>query len=121
MPTAKSAAAQDDSAQTAPAAAPASAAEPATKATEAPSQANGPAAYQYTGAVELVYVAVPLTARPALPARPSTDDDPGAPATPATVFAWPDGPPDDGRWTPTAEPPNQNPDNEPQPGASSKE
>lgn len=66
---------------------------------EAPSAARlGPGVYEYTAPFATVYD-LPLTARPA-------DGD-----TPATVFEWPDGAPDDNRWTPTRKKPNQVPDN----------
>lgn len=58
-----------------------------------------PAAFEYTAGFATVYVAVPLTARPADGQRP------------ATVYAWPDGPPQDGRWAPTTKTPNQAADN----------
>ncbi|MCX5209817.1 hypothetical protein OG689_11025 [Kitasatospora sp. NBC_00240] len=72
-----------------------------------------PAAFEYIAPFATVYLAVPLTARPAQPGLPATDEDPGTAATPATVFAWPDGAPDDGRWTATRKKPNQQPDNMP--------
>lgn len=74
-------------------------------------------AYVYTAPFETIYLAVPLTARPAAPAvaaRDATDTHPAQaaiPARPATVYAWPDGAPDDGRWQPTLLPPNQAADN----------
>ena len=58
-----------------------------------------PAAYRYTGLLPTQYLHVPLTAHPASDERP------------ATVFAWPDGAPADGRWEPTTDQPNQSPDN----------
>lgn len=64
---------------------------------------ESPAAYEYTAGFDTVYLSVPLTARQA------RDD------APATVFAWPGGPPEDGRWQPTRKKPNQAPDNEPAP------
>jgi hypothetical protein len=57
--------------------------------------------YAYTDPNEALYLEVPLTARP-------TDGD-----RPATVFAWPFGAPDDGRWKATRSKPNQGPDNDP--------
>lgn len=59
-----------------------------------------PQAFEYTAPFSTVYPSVPLTAH-------SADGK-----TPATVFAWPDGAPDD-RWRPTTKTPNQRPDNEP--------
>ena len=59
-----------------------------------------PGVYEYTAPHTTVY-AVPLTARPA------------AGDTPATVFDWFTGCPDDGRWTTTRKKPNQQPDNMP--------
>lgn len=57
--------------------------------------------YEFTGPYATQYLHVPLTARPA-----GTDG-------PATVFDWPFGAPDDGRWQPTRKKPNQLPDNAP--------
>ncbi|MHB9861978.1 hypothetical protein [Streptomyces sp. YIM S03343] len=76
------------------------AAAPATADTPA-----GPAAYEYTHYADCVYPHVPLTARAATP------------DTPATVYAWPAGPPDDGRWAPTSKNPNQHADNAPAPSS----
>lgn len=56
-------------------------------------------AWEYTAPFDSIYLHVPLTARAATA------------TTPATVFAWPDGAPDDGRWRPTRKKPNQVPDN----------
>jgi hypothetical protein len=67
--------------------------------------------YAFTGSIPTQYLDVPITARPAYPERPATDDDPGAPATPATVFDWPFSAPDDGRWEPSKKKPNQVADN----------
>lgn len=82
--------------------------EPNTTATKTPVDVAAsppvdasPAAYEYTAPFDTVYVAVPLTAHPADGRRP------------ATVYAWPDDPPPDGRWTPTTKKPNQQPDNAP--------
>jgi hypothetical protein len=69
--------------------------------------------YQFTGSIATQYLEVPVTARPADPGRPADGDDPGVPATPATVFDWPFGAPADGRWEPTKRKPNQLPDNAP--------
>jgi hypothetical protein len=93
--------------------------EPATPAaepdTEAPAvtEPSGPepGVYEFTHYADCVYPHVPLTCRAARPERPATDDDPGEPEVKATVFDWPFGPPDDGRWTKTRKKPNQNPDN----------
>ncbi|MGW2692330.1 hypothetical protein ACWC3Y_10765 [Streptomyces sp. NPDC001296] len=60
-----------------------------------------PGVYEYTHFADCVYPHVPLTCRAA------TAD------TPATVFDWPFGPPDDGRWTKTRKKPNQAADNAP--------
>lgn len=62
-----------------------------------------PGVYEYAYGADCVYPSVPLTARAV-----TTDQ-------PATVFAWPFGPPDDGRWTPTKKKPNQAADNAPAP------
>lgn len=70
-----------------------------------------PGVYEFTHFADCVYPHVPLTCRAARPERPATDDDPGEPEVKATVFDWPFGPPDDGRWTKTRKKPNQNPDN----------
>lgn len=81
-----------------------------------------PGVYAYVHGSDCVYPHVPLTARAARPARdpdPDVDGDEGEPAAPATVFDWPFGPPDDGRWTPTRSKPNQLADNAP--AASSEE
>ena len=74
----------------------------------APAPAGG--VFEYTAPFTTVYP-LPLTAHPAVPAVEATDEQPGSPAVPATVFAWPDGPPDD-RWTPTRKKPNQAADND---------
>lgn len=90
------------------------AASPADTPTDAPAQSGLEAGvYEYTHFADCVYPHVPLTARVARPERPATDDDPGEPAVAATVFDWPVGPPDDGRWTKTRKKPNQAADNEP--------
>jgi hypothetical protein len=73
--------------------------------TPPPTAPARPGAYEYTHYADCVYPHVPLTARTA------TAD------TPATVYAWPSGPPDDGRWTPTDKSPNQAADNEPAPSS----
>jgi hypothetical protein len=57
--------------------------------------------YQFTGSLPTQYLEVPITARPA--------DETG----PATVFDWPFGAPDDGRWEPTKKKSNQVADNAP--------
>lgn len=64
-----------------------------------PSPVDAPPAFEYTAGFDTLYLHVPLTARPA--------DERGS----ATVFAWPDGAPADGRWRPTTSQPNQAPDN----------
>lgn len=58
-----------------------------------------PGGYEFTGAIATCYLEVPLTARPE-----SVDG-------PATVFDWPFGAPDDGRWQPTKHQPTQAADN----------
>ncbi|MFD4968962.1 hypothetical protein [Streptomyces sp. NPDC058424] len=58
-----------------------------------------PGVYEYTHFADCVYPHVPLTCHAA------TAD------TPATVYNWPFGPPDDGRWTKTKKKPNQAADN----------
>jgi hypothetical protein len=78
--------------------------------TPAPAEAPEPAGpppgvYAYSYFADCVYPHVPLSARAA------TAD------TPATIFAWPFGPPDDGRWTPTSKSPNQAADNAPAPSS----
>lgn len=62
--------------------------------------------YAYTGTADAVYLEIPLTARPAGPNQA------------ATVFHWPFGAPDDGRWAATRSKPNQVPDNESAPASS---
>lgn len=77
---------------------------PVEKETAAPETLPGrlaPGPAEYIAPVESVYLSVPLTARPATDERP------------ATVFDWPEGAPDDGRWKPTKATPNQLPDNAP--------
>ena len=66
---------------------------------------------EYIAGFDTVYLAVPLTAHPARPAIPGGDTTEPVPAQPATVYAWPDGMPQDGRWQPTRKQPNQAPDN----------
>ena len=100
----------------------------AAPSTEAPAEPAGassvpepaaPAAggvFEYVAPFTTVYH-LPLTAHPLIPAVApveATDDAPavpGSPEVPATVFAWPDGPPDD-RWAPTRKKPNQAADND---------
>jgi hypothetical protein len=64
-----------------------------------------PGVYEYTHYADCVYPSVPLTA------RAGTGD------TPATVFDWPFGPPQDGRWSKTRKKPNQAADNAPAPSS----
>lgn len=64
-----------------------------------------PGVYEFTHFADCVYPHVPLSCRTA------TGD------TPATVFDWPFGPPDDGRWTKTRKKPNQAADNAPAPSS----
>lgn len=84
-------------------------ASPSPAPTEAAPQPKG-GVFEYTAPFTTVY-GLPLTAHPLVPAVPATDEDPGSPEVPATVFDWPDGPPDD-RWTPTRRKPNQARDND---------
>lgn len=72
-----------------------------------------PGVYEYAYFADCVYPSVPLTAYAADPGRPATDDEPATPPVTATVFDWPFGPPDDGRWAKTRKKPNQRADNEP--------
>src|SRR3954468_8427328 len=67
--------------------------------------------YEFTGPIATQYLEVPLTARPADPGRPADGDDPGVPASPATVFDWPFSAPGDGRWKPVKRKSNQVADN----------
>lgn len=95
----------------------------ATPTTEAPAEPAGassvpePAAppaggvFEYAAPFTTVYQQPPLTAHPLIPAVEATDEQPGSPAVPATVFAWPDGAPDD-RWAKTRKSPNQAADND---------
>lgn len=69
--------------------------------------------YEFTGSIPTLYLDVPLTAHPAYPEEPATDDTEAVPARPATVFDWPFGAPADGRWQPTKKKPNQVADNAP--------
>lgn len=64
-----------------------------------------PGVYEYTHFADCVYPHVPLTCHAA------TAD------TSATIFDWPFGPPDDGRWTKTRKKPNQAADNAPAPSS----
>lgn len=112
MPTAKSSKdATEPTPQQEEAAAPAT--ETPGDVREATPEPSGPepGVYEYTHFADCVYPHVPLTARAARPERPATDDDPGEAAVAATVFDWPFGPPDDGRWTKTRKKPNQAADN----------
>ena len=70
-----------------------------------------PGVYEFTHFDDCVYPHVPLSCRAARPERPATGDEPGEPEVKATVFDWPFGPPDDGRWTKTRKKPNQAADN----------
>jgi hypothetical protein len=121
MPTAKSSKdAPEPTPQPEEAAAPAAetttstGAEPAAEDTPSGPE---PGVYEYTYPADCVYPSVPLTAHAAVPERPADGDDPGQPAVPATVFDWPFGPPDDGRWTKTRKKPNQAADNAPAPSS----
>jgi hypothetical protein len=111
MPTAKPS--KDDAPQPTP-----QPEEPATPAAEpdieAPAAAPTgpePGVYEYSYFADCVYPHVPLTCRAARPERTAANDDPGEPEVKATVFDWPFGPPDDGRWTKTRKKPNQAADN----------
>jgi len=73
--------------------------------------------YEYNHTSDCIYPQVPLTARAPRPAAPAEGDGPETPAVPATVFEWPFGPPNDGRWTRTRKKPNQAADNEPAPNS----
>lgn len=73
---------------------------PAVEVEKAPAPSGPPpGVYAYTHFADCVYPHVPLSARAATP------------DTPGTVFAWPFGPPADGRWEPTTQTPNQAADN----------
>jgi hypothetical protein len=109
MPTSKSAKDTDPTPQPEPSAAPAAVDTPAPAPAEAPDPADTtgppPGVYAYSYFADCVYPHVPLSARAA------TAD------APATIFDWPFGPPDDGRWTPTSKSPNQAADNAPAPSS----
>lgn len=83
------------------------------KADEVPPGRLPAGVYEFTGPIATHYLDVPLTAYPADEGRPADGDDPGVPASPATVFEWPFSAPDDGRWQPSKKKPNQLPDNAP--------
>jgi hypothetical protein len=105
MPNAKPAKDTEPTPQPEPSVVPAVPA-PAPAAVEAPQPAGPPpGVYAYSHFADCVYPHVPLSARTA------TAD------TPATIYDWPFGPPDDGRWTPTSKSPNQAADNEPAPSS----
>lgn len=97
---------------TAPKSKPATAAaEPDTP--EVPDGRLAAGVYEFIGSIATQYLEVPLTAHPAYPERPATDDEAAVPAAPATVFDWPFTAPSDGRWQPSKKKPNQLPDNAP--------
>lgn len=96
-----------------PDAAAAEAATPAAPETADEPQPPEPGVYEYTYSAACVYPHVPLTCRPATPEQPESDSAPAVRAQSATVFDWPFGPPDDGRWIKTRKKPNQRADNEP--------
>lgn len=106
MPTAKSPkdatepTPQPDEAAPPPTETPTEPAEPAAEET-----GPEPGVYEFTHFADCVYPHVPLSCRAA------------APDIPATVFDWPFGPPDDGRWTKTRKKPNQAADNAPAPSS----
>jgi hypothetical protein len=112
MPTAKPP--KDDAPEPTPqpkeAAAPAPEPDAETPATTEPAGPE-PGVYEFTHFNDCVYPHVPLTCHAARPERPATDDAPGEPEVKATVFDWPFGPPDDGRWSPTKKKPTQAADN----------
>lgn len=114
MPTAKSPkdatepTPQPDEAASSPTETPTETAEPAAEET-----GPEPGVYEFTHFADCVYPHVPLSCHAARPERPATDSDPGEPEVRATVFDWPFGPPDDGRWTKTRKKPTQRADNEP--------
>ncbi|MGW4042946.1 hypothetical protein [Streptomyces sp. NPDC004721] len=104
MPTAKSSKDAESTPQLEDAAT--AATEPATDP-EPVSESAGPepGVYEYTHFADCVYPHVPLTCHAATADRP------------ATVYDWPFGPPDDGRWTKTRKKPNQAADNMPAPSS----
>lgn len=86
---------------------------PAAAPDEVPEGRLPAGTYEFVGTLPTQYLEVPLTARPENPGQDATDDQPAAPATPATIFDWPFSAPGDGRWKPTKKKPNQQPDNTP--------
>jgi hypothetical protein len=76
-----------------------------------PAAAPEPTSWQYAWAVSTLYLHIPLTAHPEIPAVDATNDIPAVPGRPATVYAFVE--PPDSRWIPTDLPPNQLPDNAP--------
>lgn len=112
MPTAKPP--KDDAPEPTPqpkeAAAPAPEPDAETPATTEPAGPE-PGVYEFTHFDDCVYPHVPLTCHAGRPERPATDDAPGEPEVKATVFDWPFGPPDDGRWSPSKKKPTQAADN----------
>ncbi|MEU6347237.1 hypothetical protein ABZ883_40595 [Streptomyces sp. NPDC046977] len=92
------------------AAAPAPVPDAPAPAPDAPEQQPG-GVYEYVHGIGCVYPHVPLTCHAHQPAVPATDSTPEIPERAATVFDWPDGPPDDGRWARTRKRPNQAADN----------
>ena len=88
-------------------------ADPEPEAAEVPDGRLPGGVYEFVGTLPTQYLEVPLTAYPADPGRPAKGDDPGVPATPATVFDWPFTAPGDGRWQSSKKKPNQLPDNAP--------
>lgn len=107
MPVAKGAPPSDPTPSSSEAPAESAGASP-VPAPAAPVSAGG--VFEYTAPFTTVYH-LPLTAHPLIPAVEATDEDPGSPEVPATVFAWPDGPPD-ARWAKTRKSPNQAADND---------
>ncbi|MEW2164424.1 hypothetical protein AB0912_15730 [Streptomyces sp. NPDC007084] len=80
-------------------------------AEEGPSDQLPPGVYEYVYGIGCVYPHVPLTCHAYHPAVDETETSPAIPEQPATIFEWPDGPPDDGRWAKTRRKPNQAADN----------
>ncbi|MEU8968166.1 hypothetical protein AB0D11_02625 [Streptomyces monashensis] len=107
MPTSKSTKDAPETPQPEEAAAPAAETTAAAPEPEPEPEPSGlePGVYEYMHFSDCVYPSVPLTARAAVG------------DTPPTVFDWPFGPPDDGRWTKTRKKPNQAADNEAAPSS----
>lgn len=96
------------------------AAEPDIKPPATATTGPEPGVYEFTHFADCVYPHVPLSCRAAYAGRPADAEDPndrGEQPVTATVFDWPFGPPDDGRWTKTRKKPNQAADNAPAPSS----